>query len=419
MNAPLFRQEVLEHRAGRWAGNTVLIQPVSMWLAGWLAAAFIVALTSFVCLGEYTRKVRVAGQLVPSKGVLRIAAPQTGRIVSRSIAEGDSVRAGQILYELAFERVGQQGDIDQRIDHALDTKRTLLEQEHVLQASQLLQQQQSLGERINLCHSELVRIAQEIALQQARIASADKTLARYLTLREQGFISELQLNQVENDRNEQLARARALERGQLTANRELLQLKDESRQIGARLRIGNAQNGRDQAGLEQESAEHQGRTRLLVRAPVAGVVSALNADLGQSVPAGAILASLIPEGSELEAQLIAPSRAIGFIAPGQHVLLQMEAYPYEKFGQVRGTVFRVESSPISEPGIAGGGTAKDEPLYRIVVKLAQQSVSAYGQRQQYKVGMTLQADIQQDRRRLINWILDPVISAAGGRTASQ
>ena len=66
----------------------MLIQPVSMWLAGWLAAAFIVALTSFACLGEYTRKVRVAGQLVPSKGVLRIAAPQTGRIVSRSIAEG-------------------------------------------------------------------------------------------------------------------------------------------------------------------------------------------------------------------------------------------------------------------------------------------------------------------------------------------
>lgn len=243
MNAPLFRQEVLEHRASRWAGNTVLIQPVSMWLAGWLAAAFIVALTSFACLGEYTRKVRVAGQLVPSKGVLRIAAPQTGRIVSRSIAEGDSVRAGQILYELAFERAGQQGDIDQRIDRALDIKRTLLEQEHVLQTSQLLQQQQSLGERINLCHSELVRIAQEIALQQARVASADKTLARYLTLREQGFISELQLNQLENDRNEQLARARALERGQLTASRELLQLKDESRQIGARLRIGNAQNG--------------------------------------------------------------------------------------------------------------------------------------------------------------------------------
>ena len=114
---------------------------------------------------------------------------------------------------------------------------------------------------------------------------------------------------------------------------------------------------------------------------------------------------------------MAPSRAIGFVESGQTVLLRLTAFPYQKFGQAKGTVIRVEQSPISDPSSAGavGQNAPAEPIYRIVVQLAQQSVNAYGKEQQYRAGMTLEADIRQDRRRLIDWVMDPIVSVAKGR----
>ena len=152
-------------------------------------------------------------------------------------------------------------------------------------------------------------------------------------------------------------------------------------------------------------------------ASAAGTVTALTADPGQAVNAGAPLATIIPAGSVLEAHLMAPSRAIGFIEPGQTVLLRLTAFPYQKFGQAKGTVIRVEQSPIADTGgtSANVDAAATEPVYRIVVQLAQQSVSAYGKEQQYRAGMTLEADIRQDRRRLIDWVIDPIISVAKGR----
>lgn len=71
----------------------------------------------------------------------------------------------------------------------------------------------------------------------------------------------------------------------------------------------------------------------------------------------------------------------------------------------------MEPGPIGETNT---GTACAEPVYRIAVKLGRQSINVYGREQYYKAGMTLDADIRQDRRRLIEWVIDPVISATKG-----
>jgi membrane fusion protein len=54
-----------------------------------------------------------------------------------------------------------------------------------------------------------------------------------------------------------------------------------------------------------------------------------------------------------------------------------------------------------------------EPLYRITVALDRQSVAAYGQAQALSPGMQLEADVLLDRRRLIEWLFEPVLGIAG------
>jgi len=154
-----------------------------------------------------------------------------------------------------------------------------------------------------------------------------------------------------------------------------------------------------------------------VRAPQDGIVTGVVAEAGQGVAATAPLASLVPPDIRLQAQLYAPSSAIGFVRPDQPVLLRYQAFPYQKFGHQAGRVVQVSRSPLPAAELAAlpymKAGAESEPLYRITVALDRQSVDAYGHAQPLAPGMQLEADVLLDRRRLFEWIFEPVLGIAG------
>ena len=128
----------------------------------------------------------------------------------------------------------------------------------------------------------------------------------------------------------------------------------------------------------------------------------------------------MPAGATLEAHLYSPSRAVGFLRPGQHVLLRYEAYPYQKFGHYEGVVASISRSAVN-PGelppqvVAVGGMtgSATEPVYLITVQLARQTVTAYGRQVDLQPGMRLEADIALETRRLYEWVLDPLYTVTG------
>ena len=67
----------------------------------------------------------------------------------------------------------------------------------------------------------------------------------------------------------------------------------------------------------------------------------------------------------------------------------------------------------STTSAAAGASA--EPVYRITVSLASQSVAANGAAVPLQPGMTLEADVALERRRLFEWILDPLFAVTGGQ----
>ncbi|MBV8574268.1 MAG: HlyD family secretion protein, partial [Acetobacteraceae bacterium] len=124
-------------------------------------------------------------------------------------------------------------------------------------------------------------------------------------------------------------------------------------------------------------------------------------------------------GSKLKAQLFAPSRVVGFLRPGQRVLLRYEAFPYQKFGHYEGTVTSVSRSATSpsllSQQVSGltGLFASNAPVYEINVALARQSVMAYGKPVPLQPGMQLEADVLIEKRHLIEWVLDPIFTLTG------
>jgi membrane fusion protein len=151
--------------------------------------------------------------------------------------------------------------------------------------------------------------------------------------------------------------------------------------------------------------------------PQDGIVTGVVAQPGQAVSPVAALASLLPADARLQAHLFAPSSALGFVHEQQPVLLRYQAFPYQKFGLQGGQVSQISRVPLQTTELAGlplpTAASLAEPLYRITVTLDRQAVAAHGQDQALAPGMQLDADILLERRRLIEWIFEPLLGVAG------
>jgi membrane fusion protein len=421
---PLFRPELLQERQHQWLG-TVLLKPRPMhaWFAA-SAALTVAAIVAALALGSYTSKARVAGWLVPAQGVVRVFAPRAGVATRVLVHEGETVARGQPLMALSTEEQSAAlGPTQALVAHELAAQRDSLGLDGERSAQLFNQRRANLEGRLAAMAEEERKLAQEIGLQKSRLEMARQWEARAKELRLIGFALEQQVRAASQDAVEQAARVAALERSLIASARERATLDGELKEIPLRLAAQEETIKRGIAATSRELAETEARRSLSIPAPQAGTVTAIHASPGAAIRPDMSLLSIVPLGVPHEAHLYAPSRAVGFVRAGQAVLLRYRAYPYQKFGHYRGTVVSVSRSPI-EPaelpaGFAAGGSRDANPggapeaLYRIVVRLERQEVTVYGKPMPLQPGMQLDADILLDRRRLYQWMLDPLRALSG------
>jgi len=412
----LFRQEVIDAQRGEWLGSIIVAAPLSRWLLTSLALTLAAAILLFLFFGHYTRRETVLGQLVPSACVLNIAAPGAGTITRLQVRDGQAVKAGDALLTLSSEQDSAAlGDTHALVGQQLDIQRSRL-QADLLNQKQLSQQQaDALQAKTALLHAQMGQIAGQLAIQQRQVNSNQQMLAKIKPLAAKGFVSAVQIQQQETAVLDAQAQYKTLVRQQLDTRQQL----DATQQQLAQLPLDDSSKRNDTerqlASLTQSMAQNEMQRAVVLRAPHDGVVSTVLLKEGQMVGAGQPLLSILPSGSSLQAQLLVPSRAIGFIEPGSRVVLRYQAFPYQKFGQQYGRVTDISRSALSPPDIAalmGQQAQQQEPLYRIQVKLDSQQISVYGKPESVKPGMALEADILMERRRLIEWVFEPLYGMA-------
>ncbi|WP_147652973.1 HlyD family secretion protein [Vulcaniibacterium gelatinicum] len=416
MSGDLFRREVFEARRNTWLGAISLAQPLSLWTLAGFAVLAALAVALFLIFGTYTRRTRVIGQLVPVQGLATVVAPAAGVLSRLAVEEGRAVRAGELLAVVTVPRATlAAGDTASALEARLDRRRQVLLQAQSAQSALLSAQELGLSRQLEAARRQRAQIVAEIATRQNQVRIAQDTLERLRQLHAQRYASELQLRQQENLVLEQTSAVQALQRQAVDVRRQIAQLQQAIGELPAQRQLAIAAHQRELALLEQEQVETRARGELAVTAPIAGVVATQVLKPGQAVQAGQPVLTLIPGDGRLEAELLVPSRAIGFIEPGDRVLLRYQAYPHQKFGHHAGRVARISRSALS-PGELGaliGNAQAGEPFYRVTVALARQAVTAYGKPEPLKPGMLLEADILGERRRLFEWVFEPLYSLTG------
>jgi len=411
----MFRREAVEHSRSSGHGSVLLARPLSHAVLTWMFAAIAVAILLFFALAGVSRKAQIRGVLLPAHGLIRVLCTQPGVVLERAVAEGQQVKAGDVLFVLGSESPGGHGDVGEKVAMLLAERRDSLVHEQERLREQTRARTDAAQERAGALSAEIERIAGQRGLQRDRVSLAEAALRRYTGIESSGYVTSAQVQEKEADLLDQQQRLADLDRAQAAATRELDDVHATLRELPIEAAREVESGERDIAALEQQVAENDARRRFVVRAPQDGTVTAITAEPGQSASLHQALASLLPAGSELEAELYAPSRAAGFLEPGMPVLVRYEAYPYQKFGQARGrvrevsaTAMRAEELTMTTPPSRGS-----EPLYRVRVSLEKQSVAAYGEERPLASGAALDATVLLERRRLFEWVLEPLYSLSG------
>ncbi|HZH51142.1 MAG TPA: HlyD family efflux transporter periplasmic adaptor subunit [Microvirga sp.] len=410
---------MVEHQS-QWLG-TVLLEPrITHWMFAFLALLATAAVLGLLFLTSYTRKARINGWLVPQQGVVRVFTPQGGVITQIHVKEGMEVRRGTPLLAVSTEMQSRTvGGTRQEVVDRLTKRRNSMIEEKTVQERLFAQQTADLTRRIKAIEDELRYLALEMDLQRSRLKLSEKVAERMRAMRKRDIVPEPRVEEAERERIEEAAKLQSLERTQAALQREHLQMQASLSEIPLRRLTQLAEIERNVAALEQELAEAEERREIVILAPQDGTVTGMQIEQGGNAQPSAPLMSIVPTGATLQAQLFSPSRAVGFLREGQRVLLRYEAFPYQKFGFHEGVVVSISRSAVSPTEMnqqLAGLTAlygANEPVYRVTVDLAQQSVTAYGEAKPLQPGMQLEADVLLEKRRLVEWMLEPLFSISG------
>jgi membrane fusion protein len=409
----LFRQEAIDTQRERLWGDVILIQPISFYLITAAVLVIVVIAALFLMFGEYSRRENVLGYLEPDQGLVKVYAEQPGVMTNIHAREGDVVQSGDLLFTISTQRnTNEAGDVDALILSELEKARRNLEDQMIQQEKLDILESQNIDQRIAGLKEELGHLDQEVKLRQRKYQVASEKIINVSDLVKKKHLSTIQFKDMQEQK---LAAQLQLEESlRILANQRNryneLSNKKEKLPVEAALRMASLDQSLSE--IHRNLEEAKARRVYSIRAPMTGRITSLHAWQGQSIRANALLMAIVPQDAVFEAHLFVPTRAIGFVYTGQQVLLQYEAFPYQRFGLHKGEITKVTENIIS-PMELPVPVNLEEPVYRVTVRPEKQSVSAYGRNLQLQAGMLLKADIILDSRSLGEWLLDPLYSLTG------
>jgi membrane fusion protein len=419
MSESLFRQEALEANKTTMIGTVALYCPPYRWLVISLVGFITLVIAAFFIFGSYTKRETAVGQLMPAKGIMNVASMTAGTVVDISVQEGQLVTKGQPMATVSSEVFTAIGQTREKVAQQLEVQRERLKADLENQEKLFIEETKGFEERERLLSSQLqqLEVQQRQRTRQAKLAQSQ--LDKLILMRQEGYASNSQVEQQEAAVIDANTRLQDIARQRLDVQQQLVQTRQQLREMPMNKRNKENEIERRLSELEQSLAENESRRSIVLRAPADGLVGSIMAKTGQMVSAGQTLFSVLPDDGKLQARIMVSSRAIGFIRPGQKVVLRYQAFPFQKFGQQYGKVSEVSRVALSPQEVATltGNNNIQEQHYRVVVELDKQDINVYGRTEKLRPGSALEADFLIDNRRLYEWVLEPLY-ALGRRSGN-
>ena len=401
-----------------WLGQPAVTLGLPAALLSVASVVLVAATVALVTVGSYARRIDLHGVVLPAAGLIHVSSPAAGWVESVAVRDGQAVTGGAPLYVINTDTSNTNGNTQQQILRALTEQRSALIDQIARKDKVRDQQDSEIRRKTENLLAQVRQIDAEIAMKQEFSHTIEENYADYARFLQNGVgtLPE-KLNQQQNwmrvrTELEDLKSGALRLRAQLSESQYQLATNDlvVDNEIDAiRAKVSE---------LDQQIAESETRHSIEVRAPGAGYVTAMTRYAGQVVASGERVLTIVPAKSPMRAELLAPSTAIGFIRPGERVLLRYSAFPYQKFGAYEGTVTEVSQAALGPeelkslvPTLPLSDQAKT--FYRVIVTPDRQDVTVYGQPKPLQASMQVDASVLLERRPIYQWILEPLFDVRG------
>ncbi len=415
-NKSFFREDAINNNQVRFCGQILLTRPYSIQVLTFLFSLLFISIFLFFIFFSYGRKINVKGTLLPVDGIIRILPSESGVIDEVLVKENQVIKQGEplfILKNLRFSPI--QADTEKFL---LERKVNLMDDYQFLLKQYSVKTQSAIQSKNNL-EEERKLLESQIITQKERVDIAINLVKKYKNLIDSKSISPVEYDQRKSELLDQQSVLFDLQRKLTSINRDINDLDIELLQLPLQEKRDYTTYTQELNAIEKEIAENDAQKFIIISAPKEGVVSTIMVSQGQSIEENSLLATILPTDFKLEANLFIPSSSLGFIKLGMPVSLRYQAYPYQKFGQHKGVIAEISSNAVQINELKSLGiysqqfNNEKDAYYRVKVKLENQNILAYGQSYPLQIGMSLEAYIMLEDRKIYEWILEPLFSIKG------
>jgi hemolysin D len=412
------------------AALAIQASPVSP--AGRLVARILIGLiiTAFLwaLIGKMDIIVNGQGKIIAGGYTKTIASVEIAKVVGLYVENGQHVQAGDLLIEL-----DARGSQSEELKAEGDRQLALLQMERSKALLQSLANNKEpilpVIDGINLEHYQnekihLQDVWRDFLAKRNRINSQIQRFANSLPLaiaRAQSYALLVKDRDVSEHAYFEKEQARIELQGQLDdAKAQLATLMGETRKTA---QDELYQATRIWSGAVQDSNKASARTeQLKIVAPVDGVVQQLTAHtIGGVVPSAQPLMLIVPNKHHVELEAYIENKDIGFISEGQSAQVKIDAYEYSKYGTVPAIVTHVSRDAVDFSGNGTGQLANKDSdpkkeasgnkglMYAVKVALQKTSITVNGKEKAITPGMSASIEIKTGERRIIQYILSPLM----------
>lgn len=141
-----------------------------------------------------------------------------------------------------------------------------------------------------------------------------------------------------------------------------------------------------------------------IKSPVDGTISFLGVNtVGAVLKPSESIASIVPKGTDLVIEAMVLNKDIGFIEENQEVSVKVDAFPFQKYGLLKGRIEKVSADAYEDERYG--------QVYRIKVRLSRnekkETINVLESRLLPGMGVTV--EVKLGKRRIIDFLIDPFI----------
>lgn len=399
----------------------------------WLIVAFFVIALGWSLIGHIDIVATAPGRIVPTARVKIIQPLEAGVVRAVHVRDGDRVAAGQVLVEL--DPTESRADRD-RFAHDLLTARLEAARLSALSTPEpeaafdppaeapdalVALHQASLRSAWAAQQAQLAALDGGILEKEGEIAAIRADIARLGRLlpnirerveRRRGLTNdgtlprlaflELEQELIEAEEGRTIQRHR-LEEAQGALAALLGQREQADRAFRADVLARRAEAERQVAGLEQDLLKAEDRhARQTLTAPVDGTVQqlALHTIGGVAEPAAPLMV-IVPADSPLEVEVRVLNKDAGWVEADQPAEIKVEAFPFTKYGVIDGRVEHLSRDAVEDENLG--------LVYPARVSLSRTTITSDGAEISLSAGMAVSAEIKTGTRRVIEYLLAPLL----------